>query len=688
LAKSVLFGTVVNNQNYALIDFGFMDNDPLSLNVVWSVGNVVQARLKTVGVFRDIGALFHIYLEVDTNNATAADRIRLYLNGSRVQALQNVTLPGLGAALPYMNTAVEHRFGNESYYGTFALDGQIAHPAFVDNQNPGVGAFGQFHPLTGQWRPKTKAQVKAVVDAGGATSTFPAFDDTTNTTTLCADASSKGNNWTATNISLTPGVTYDALTDTPTNVFPVLDANFANYGSVAGTITDGGLKFASSSTYHFTPCTIPLPSYGKWEAEFIPQDTVSIIGLADLDNGSGTAGYIGGGYGWYGSALYTGNAVAAQSGLATQAANDVITLAVDMDALTAKWFQNGVLRITQALSASKRYAFACGDYYAPGPTSCFANFGQRPLSYHQAGYSTLCSKNLRYPALPKSSAAFVAVTDTGANVQATLAAARPNWGAYIEIFKRRDSAEGWRWRFSDDPGNYLDSSSTAAKAAFPALSGSSYVGYALRVGSSNGIATGRLTHVNGVADTVTDGLGTTRKAIILKNEATGSWYFYHPDLTAGKLLYLEQTAGETTDATLGTVLTNSFAVAAALPSGTYRWVALGELDGFLRLFSDVGNGSTDGTIDAISLSPRLLMRKRVDSTGNSYLYDDARAPYNVANISLSMNSTSPDYNGGGNEVDLRSSGVKQRATGAEENAAGGRYVGLAVGAPFRYANAR
>lgn len=353
----------------------------------------------TQALFRDPSAHMDILLAVDTTQATSIDRIKIYVNGVQQALTVSGSWPALNADLSF-NNAVAHSIGGLS--GS-PMDGLLSHYAFVDGAALTPTAFGQFHQRTGQWRPKSRAAIKAVVDAGGVNSFFLPFDDATSLATLTSDASSKANHWMANNISLTAGVSYDSLLDTPTINFPIINQNFAANGFIAGNITDGGLKFSSSTTYHLTPCTIPLPTYGKWCAEFIPQDTVSFIGLADLDNGSGASQNIGNGLAWYGTVLYTGNASAVQSGLPAMVANDIITVAVDMDALQASWYKNGTLAITQALAGGKRYAFACGDYYAPGPTSCFANFGQRPFSHQPAGYKPLSAKNLKYDSTAQTS---------------------------------------------------------------------------------------------------------------------------------------------------------------------------------------------------------------------------------------------------------------------------------------------
>lgn len=688
-----LFDSYYNGSNFSSVMFDTADKFWF-YNVV--SGGVASQSLSNA-VYRDPESHMNVHVIYDSDNAVAADRCILFVDGFRLAITGSTPL----GQVSYINqNGYYHSFGRR-YDANYNFDGEMSNGCFVDGQAIYPSAFGQFHPKTGQWRPKSKAAIRAAVAAGGgarngwgANGFFLPFDDATSLTTLGYDRSQSdtdtaGNNWTANNVSIAAGVTYDSLLDTPTNNHPVINQTFVANGFSAGTISDGGLKFTSSTTYHFTPCTMQLPAYGKWRADFIPQDTVSFVGLSDLDNGSGASQNIGNGYGWYGNSLYTGNAVAVQTGLATMAANDVVTVAVDMDALSAKWYKNGALVITQALTAGRRYAFACGDYYSPGGTSCYANFGQQPFPYAIGDYKALCAKNLKlsYP-IPKNEQAFVARTDSGANVAATLAAAAP-WSDWIKIYKRRDAGEAWVWQFSDDPTYSLDSASSGAKTAFPTLAGASYVAKAIRLGQQYGAASGRLNHVNGVADTIADGLFNSRKVVILKNEATGVWNLYHPDLTAGKLLYLEQLAGETADTAINTVTASGFSVAASLPTGTYRWISLAENEIFsFRKY--VGNVSADGPTILCDNSPDWLIAKSISAGGASYnwfSWDSARSPSNPRGLKLEVNSSAADV--ATIDVDFVANGAKIKNAYGACNASGIVYISIAIGGfPTRYANAR
>lgn len=692
-----LFDAYLDTQNFTrcyLLNTGVIQFDTSTANSI--VGQAITASQR-----RDPAADFELAVTFDSANATAADRMIIEINGVR-QALGTYSAPALNLD-SWMNTAGTTMFFGRTGSTALYFDGYMAWPRLFDGQIPAATAYGITHPITGQWRPKFKSTVKAAVDAAGANSFFLPFEDTTNTTTLCADASAKGNNFTATNISLTAGATYDSMTDTPTNVFcslnPILPINLATFGYYAIQPADGNLKVTGSGAppgnYQNGTQRIKIKAYYEM--------TVATAGAASFYIGmqNPTTGAI---YAYQQDGSKNLNGTVTAYG-ATFTAGDRVAVSVDPVNLTLEFFkQTGGVGafVSQGVIAA---AFPSADYvpffYASNGTVLTVNFGQQGFANTSlpSGALALNTKNLTTPttsATIKPPTAFVAVTASGANVQTTLAAARASFGAsYIEIFKRRDAAEGWRWRFSDDLANYLDSSSTAAKAAFPALSGTSYVGYAINVAAANGVATGRLTHVNGVADTVTDGLGNTRKAIILKNESTGAWYFYHPDLTAGKLLYLNQTTAETVDATLGTVLTNSFVVAAALASGTYRWIALAEVDGFFKLGKYTGNANADGPFASTGQAGMLWTVKRADSTSNWQDYDRARRPYNVDFYELAFNSTAEENSASLNidtNVDIVSNGFKLRSgvlTGEGANVNGATYVYFEFAAfPFRYANAQ
>ena len=687
------------------------------------------ADILTTAVFRDPSAHCHVVVGIDTTQATASERIIIEVNGIR-QAVTG-TQPALDyVILKMFNSAYLQYIGKlDSGYAALYLSDVYV---ISDDRRP-ASDFGLIHPLTGQWRPKR------YTGAYGTNGFHLDFSDGSAATssTLGKDRSGNNNDWTPTNISVTAGVTCDWMLDTPTNNFATWNHTAPRLSTAANsTLTDGNLKAMSIQAADWESVKGNTLPYGKWYVEFTAMGAAAgtsgyrTFGLQpnSVQNmGNNFAGAIASPIG-YELALYpiagnpstnpvglwsAGVRTAIDADVSADADGTVYMMAADMTlgagsnkvwwGRAGTWFNSG----NPSTGANAAYSTLPNELNLVQSLLCVAgyglalNAGQRAFAHAApTGFKGVGTKQYNKPTtLAKPTNSFVAVTDSGANVQTTLAAARFGWTNYIEIFKRRDAAEGWRWRFASDLTNYLDSSSTAAKAAFPSLTGTSYVGYVLRVSPSCGVATGTFAHVNGVADTITDGLGVLRKFILLKREdAASDWLAYHPDLTAGKLLYLNLTNAETVDASISTVLSNSFVAAAALPTGTYRWVALAEVDGFLKLSKHTGNGSTDGSVILSNSTPRDWIVKRIDVGGASYdwtSWDSARSSVNAMNEMISVNAALAEYDttgglaGPGNPIDVTSNGVKIRCSWQGINVNAGTYISIVFAAfPFRYANAR
>ena len=93
----------------------------------------------------------HIVLRVDTTNATADDRLRMYVNGSQVTDFGTRTNPPLNADTDWNNTG-EHRIGKLVGASQF-LDGYLAEINHVDGSSLAPTEFGETDADTGQWVP-------------------------------------------------------------------------------------------------------------------------------------------------------------------------------------------------------------------------------------------------------------------------------------------------------------------------------------------------------------------------------------------------------------------------------------------------------------------------------------------------------------------------------------------------------
>ena len=109
------------------------------------------SNLITTQLFRDVGAWYSLILAYDTTQGTAANRIKLYVNGSQVTAFGTETNPSLNADL-VINSAIPHNIGRGAYSSNGYFSGYIAEINFVDGTALAPTAFGETNN-DGVWIP-------------------------------------------------------------------------------------------------------------------------------------------------------------------------------------------------------------------------------------------------------------------------------------------------------------------------------------------------------------------------------------------------------------------------------------------------------------------------------------------------------------------------------------------------------
>ncbi len=134
-------GTGTTDSTFLNFFFGSADN--------LRVSGYATDWLITTQVFRDLSAFYHIMLVADTDNATAANRLRLYVNGSQITAFSTATYPtgDLG-----VNNTQQHNIGR-STAGTNYNDCYCAETYFIDGLALDPTSFGEFNSSTGVWSP-------------------------------------------------------------------------------------------------------------------------------------------------------------------------------------------------------------------------------------------------------------------------------------------------------------------------------------------------------------------------------------------------------------------------------------------------------------------------------------------------------------------------------------------------------
>lgn len=661
--------------------------------------------IETAAEFRDPAAHMDVLLVVDTTQATSTDRIKIYVNGvQQTLGIVSGSYPAQNADLAFNNN-VAHSIGGLA--GNL-MDGLLSHFAFVDGVALTPSAFGLFHPRTGQWRPKSRGAIKAVVDAGGANSFFLPFDDITNLTTLCADASSKGNNWTASNVSLTAGATYDSMLDTPTNNFPTLNPVMQE-----GTTYGDGLTLNANlsqncvaTSYDQTIATFGAAT-GKWywEVTFTAgSDAVSFIGVRQSPD-SGIGGFV------QRNGTLLGLSGAALPGWAN---GTVVGVALDCDAGTVAFYYNGAL---QGGSARSITSWSAGMHFLPAQGNqvhtAHVNFGQQGFAYSPpAGFKALCTKNMVKPtgSVQRPSLGFRSLLDTGANIKAAAEAVFPN--AFIEWIKDRANANNHQLIDNVRGSNaVLRSNTTDVETVYAAPAGSS-VAWLWKTGgaavANNDGSIGSQVSANrdiglsvvtwagtGANGTVGHGLGATPKLIISKNRDynLGSWNTWASVMAGTHRLLLDSSGAQASVPTAwnSTVPNSSVFSVGSLnsindPGNRIVAYCFAEVPGFSKFGSYTGNGSAAGPFVNCGFQPRFVMIKRLDAAENWCILDTTRDTYNEATRTLCPNLTNAE---GSNTIDIVSNGFKVAQAGAQVNTSGGTYIYAAFAEfPFRYANAR
>ena len=365
----------------------------------------VSVNLESTQVFRDPSAWYHFVLVVDTTQATAANRVKIYVNGNQITAFGTANYPSLNAEASINNTLVHNiaaQYANTSSSSFF--DGYMADINFIDGQALEPYYFGN-NDAYGNWKPIKYTGMY------GTNGFYLTFADTSAATAAAIgkDSSGNGNNWTPNNISVTAGTTYDAMLDVPTNT----SATVANYAVMnplnvtsSTSLSNGNLQNnGSNAAWNSSSSTIAMSS-GKWYWE-VTCGTLSanslLIGIESVitdwigQSGNGV-GATSTGYSYLASngQKYTGGTGVAYG--ATFTTGDVIGVAFDADVGTLTFYKNGTSQGTAFTGITGTYCAAFSILQTS--TNSNINFGQRPFTYTApSGFVALNTFNLPTPTI-------------------------------------------------------------------------------------------------------------------------------------------------------------------------------------------------------------------------------------------------------------------------------------------------
>ena len=322
-------------------DSGYTHFSVQNNNKLHFAGNTTDFRTSTQ-LLRDLSAWYHVVLAVDTTQATASDRIKIYLNGSQITDFTNNNNPNQNDDFAFNQNAIDMVVGSANAGGSKGAywDGSMAHVHWIDGTQYQASDFGETDATTGIWKPKTAPSVTY-----GTNGFFLKFE---NSGAFGTDSSGNGNNFTV-NGTMTQNI------DTPSNVFVTINA--LTLSASQYTLANGNLSTNGNGSNAWRSIFSTL---GVTQGKYYFEMKVNAIEASDLNNFalgicdieqigvSASNGKFFGtsrGYGYHakdGKKLnndsVTANGVAYGSSWTT---NDIIGCAFDLDNGKLYWSKNG-----------------------------------------------------------------------------------------------------------------------------------------------------------------------------------------------------------------------------------------------------------------------------------------------------------------------------------------------------------
>jgi hypothetical protein len=760
-ANSPTFTAIQDDNNRTTFAFGSAADNITIANVVASVSTTL---FTSTAVYRDPSAWYHCVVKLDTTQATAADRLRVYVNGAEITG--TFSYPAQNATL-FVNSNVAHWFGRNVNTSPSYFDGYLAEINLIDGQALTPSSFG-FYDNFGVWQPK------GYTGAYGTNGFYLNFSDNSAATAAAIgkDYSGNGNNFTPNNISVTAGVTYDSMIDSPTNYtdggngrgnYCVLNGVDRNISTAPTTISNGNLQTTntySSVNYGAVAGTLGTSS-GKWYFEGIntinagigntaalgltsstssAANAVSILG-STLSQFIGAAPSVSVNSVVFRTVGYTTSLANNTTLFASYASNDIINIAIDLDAgklwigKNGGWYNSGdpatgttpTTTFTNPGGVWRPWVETAANTTNTNISSVIVNFGQRPFSYTPpSGFSALNTQSLTTPTIPNGAQYMAATlyTGNGGTNAVTISSSNSGNNPLGTTFQpdflwgKVRSITGSHILVNSVVGatSYLSTNNTNAEATSATVVASlDTSGFTL--GSNANINTNLSTNVawlwskgvtqgfdivtytgNGANRTISHSLNAIPSMMIVKQRtasSTTNWAVYHSSLANTEYILLNTSAAKATGATYwnsATPTASVFSLGTAADvntnTGTYVNYLFTAIAGYSDFGSYTGNGSANGPFIYTGFRPRwVLIKCSSAATTNWRILDTSRDTYNVESAELYPNLSNAE--GAFDSLDALSNGFKIRNTNASYNTSAATYVYAAFAEnPFKISRAR
>lgn len=440
-AGSALFGagTLGNNANFRayMWDAGIGSNTPV-LYIQETVQNVSNQLIwYSAAYLRDPSAWYHIVIALDTTQAIAGNRIKVYLNSVALSGT-TYTAPGQNQTTSMNNTVPQYLGAAPNNSAALDyLDGYLSEVNFIGGQQLTPSSFGLTDPETGVWVPKRYSGTYG-------TNGFYLVPTIGN---LAYDQSGVGSNWSATNMNISGNAADFGIVDVPgiasvtsqPDTGRVQRGNYAVFNSIDNpqgfSITESGLMINQSGGQ----TSVGIKSLfgmnkGKWywEVTTVSANVNNVVGIAMDTTPSSQFGRGGpynaatnGSYSIWGQNIYENGY---NYGKTATGGGTVYGMALDCDNWTLQFYGDGAPKYAPIPITPGTYhaTYSADTREAPGgpndmsgfqysgSNSLRYNFGQFPFSYTPpAGFKSVCTTNIPNPIIKRPSEHFDIKTYTG-----------------------------------------------------------------------------------------------------------------------------------------------------------------------------------------------------------------------------------------------------------------------------------
>lgn len=271
-----------NIGTHTILNFAPLSGSTAAPTINWGASGTIQLATSggsvmnkvTTRTYENTSKWYHIVARFDTTQSTAADRVRLYVDGTQVTAFGTNTIPSQNTDFVLNSQVMQVGRATSGGSPTQYLDGYLAELHYADGQSYGPDTFGITDTSTGRWIPKSLGSITY-----GNNGFRLEFANSAGQT-IGDDTSGNTNDFTVNNMAAT-----DITTDSPTQNHMTFDS----LRSSDWTFTEGNLQCAgtpSSGAGRHSLSNMIMPKSGKYYFEMtvdVNNDSPRYFGLAKAD---------------------------------------------------------------------------------------------------------------------------------------------------------------------------------------------------------------------------------------------------------------------------------------------------------------------------------------------------------------------------------------------------------------------